>query len=577
MHIRRHHLRFIGVFIVLIICLAVFSVKLILIQVFQSDHLSALARKQHNHVVEIEPVRGTIYDRNHRPLAFNIPVYSLYANPRAMTPREKRLAARRLAEIVETSPEALARKLQKDKYFVWLKRKLSRDTKEAVDRLGLKGIGFRKESKRYYPNGALAAHVIGFAGMDNRGLEGIELAHDAELRGKAGKKRILRDARRRELMLGDEVIPPRDGFHLVLTLDETIQYLVERALQEAWQKYHAKSAGMIVMDTRTGEILAMANRPTYDLMNAQASPVANRTNRVISYVYEPGSVFKIVTAAAALEEDAFREDEKIFCENGRYKVGSHILNDHKPYGELTFREVIEKSSNIGTVKVAQALGAEKIYKYGRRFRFGLRTGIDLRGEVAGSLKPPQRWSKVSISAIPMGHEVTVTPLQMLCALTAVANDGLYMRPFVVKEILDRKGETVRVFHPRVVDRVVSPQTARRLTRILTGVVEHGTGRRAKIDGVPVAGKTGTAQKVVDGRYSHTAFYATFMGFAPADNPRLAAIVVLEEPRPQYYGGTVAAPVFQKVMADALKYLRVKESERPLVGVGDHRRSGEFSP
>jgi cell division protein FtsI/penicillin-binding protein 2 len=555
---RKYDLRFSVVMFTLIGCLLIFFVKLVLIQVFKASYLASLAEQQHNYFIELEPVRGTIYDRNLRPLAFNVPVYSLFANPKLMSARDRREAVKNLSSLLHLSPEYLQERLSRNKYFVWLKRKLSFDETEQIKKMKMKGVGFQKESKRYYPNGSLAAHIVGFAGTDNEGLEGLELSYNTYLKGKEGKLQVLRDAHQRQLQLGESFLPAQDGFHLVLTIDETIQYIAERALDKAYQQYNAKGASIIVMDVRTGEILALANRPTYSLGEVSTSNVENRTNRAISYVYEPGSVFKVVTAAAALEEGFFTEEDKIFCENGKYKVANNILTDHHPYGTLTFTEVIGFSSNIGVAKIAQKIGGDNVYKYGRLFRFGISTGIDLKGEVNGWLKPTSQWSKTSIGAIPIGYEVTVTPLQLVGAIASVSNGGVYMRPFVVKYVKDSKDEIIKSFEPRVMDRTISPETSRRLTEILKWVVENGTGKKAIIEGVAVAGKTGTARKVVDGKYAGGKYYGSFMGFAPADNPRLAAVVVIDEPRPSYFGGTVAAPVFQEVMMNALKYLRAVE-------------------
>ena len=555
---QKHDLRFSLVTLVLLSCLFVFSVKLFLIQVFNSTHLTGLAQKQHNYFVELEPVRGTIYDRNLRPLAFNVPVYSLFANPRLMSEEDKTKAMEQLVPLLDLQPAFLQERLGRDKYFVWLKRKLSADIAGQIKKMKIKGVGFRRESKRYYPNGSLAAHIIGFAGTDNRGLEGLELSYNKYLKGREGEMQVLRDARQRQLQMGESFLPPRDGFHLVLTIDETIQYIAERALHKAYEKHDAKAASIIVMDVETGEILALANQPTYDLDHAAQSNIENRTNRAISFVYEPGSVFKIITAAAALEEDIFIEEDKIYCEDGKYRIANHILTDHRPHGALTFRDVFGLSSNIGVAKIAQKIGPDNVYKYGRRFRFGVPTGIDLKGEVSGWLKDPSQWSKTTIGAIPIGYEITVTPLQLVCAISSIANEGVYMRPFVVKYVKDNHGQHIKSFEPQIVDRAVSSDTARRVKEILKGVVETGTGKRAQIKGVEVAGKTGTARKVIDGKYVRGKYYASFMGFAPADHPRLAIVVVFDQPHPSYFGGTVSAPVFQEVMSNALKYLKISE-------------------
>ena len=555
MYIRKRTLRFIGVFLFLIACLLYFSVRLASMQVFRSTHLANLAAKQHNHFIKLEPVRGTIYDRRLRPLALNMAAYSLFANPRNMTPEDKERAVRELSARADLDPVLIRERLARHKYFVWLSRKLPNELAEDIRALKIPGLDFIRESKRYYPNRNLAAHVIGFAGMDNVGLDGLELKYDEVLKGKEGWAQILRDAKQRDLMIEKDTSLPQDGFNLVLTIDETIQYIAERALDKAFLQHNAKGATIIVMDPQTGEILALANRPTFDLENFVESAPEQRTNRAVSYVYEPGSVFKIVTASAALEEQAFQEDDKIFCENGEYRVGNHILHDHHPQGTLTFQGVIEQSSNIGTTKIAQKLGGEKVYRYARAFQFTRKTGIDLLGEVEGFIPSPAAWSKTSIGAVPIGHEVLVTPLQLVCAVSAIANGGIVMKPFVVKYIKDNKDELIQEFYPEIRGRVISSATAERMKAILQGVVENGTGKRARIEGLSVAGKTGTAQKVVDGQYSHSKYYATFIGFAPVDNPRVAAVVVFDEPHPNHYGGTVAAPVFREMLMDTIKYLR----------------------
>lgn len=532
---------------------------MVLIQVFRSDYLEKLAEQQHNHAVKIEPVRGTIYDRQLRPLAVNVAVYSLFANPRAMSSKDKARVIRELPKVLAVNTVYLQKQLNQRKYFVWIARKLPLSVVDKIKAQKIKGLDFIKESKRYYPNDFLAAHVIGFAGIDNEGLDGLELQLNTYLKGEDGWAQILRDARQRELLIEKSFLPPKDGFSVVLTIDETIQYIAEKALQKAFEKNNAKSGTIIIMNPRTGEILALANRPTYSLTHFEQSTPETRTNRSVVFVYEPGSVFKIVAAAAALEENAFQETDKIFCENGKYRIANNILHDAHPYATLTFQGVIEQSSNIGTTKIAQKLGPDIYYKYADRFRFGKKTGIDLGGEVDGWLKRPSQWSKTSIGAIPIGQEVTVTPLQLVCAISAIANDGIYMKPFLVKYIKDNKDELIKAFEPQVEDRVITPETAKRVQAILEGVVNTGTGKKAQIKGVRVAGKTGTAQKVVGGGYAAGKFYATFIGFAPVDNPKLAAIVVFEEPHPSYFGGTVSAPVFQEAIADSLKYLEANVS------------------
>ncbi|MDE2009814.1 MAG: penicillin-binding protein [Candidatus Omnitrophica bacterium] len=560
MFLRKYPLRFAVVCIFLFAGFAYSIGFLIYIQIFRSSYLSTLARRQHEHSIVLEPRRGTIYDRNMRPLAISLPVYSIYANPKIMRrPHDVDLAVEKLSAVLKTDPKFIREKLGKNKYFVWIRRKVPQEVYLQVSNLKLTGIGFIKESQRYYPNQELAAHVIGFTGIDNKGLAGLELDYDKYLEGKPGRAIILRDARSRELMFDKGYVPPQDGLNIVLTIDETIQFIAERALDEMYKKYHCKGASIIVMNPKTGAILALANRPTYNLQEASKSTPESRTDRAVVYTYEPGSVFKIVTASAALQEGVVREGDVINCEHGAWHVAGRVLHDAEKFGMLTFRQVIEQSSNIGTTKVAMRLGPQRVYNYAHRFRFGMRTGIDLPGEAPGILKPVREWSGTSITAVPIGQEVTVTPIQLVCAMSAIAENGAYMRPFVVKYIEDSEGHILYEHTPQILDKVITQTTARRVKAILEGVVKEGTGTKAAIAGVVVAGKTGTAQKVVKGAYSHSHFYATFDGFAPANDPRLAAVVVFDDPHPAYYGGTVAAPVFSEVVGDSLKYLASRTS------------------
>jgi len=537
----------------LLLALLIFSIKLVLIQIFKSEHLRKIAQKQHNLLLELEPERGVIFDRHMRPLSTNLPAQSLYAVPTKI--KNKDTLSGRLAEITGQRKDFFLERLSRKKAFIWLARKLTDRQYDEIKKMNIDGLGFKRETKRYYPDAELASQIIGFAGLDNVGLEGIELNYDKYLKGRLGWCMILRDAKQQGIMLEEEFVPPKDGYDIVLTIDETIQFIAERALDESFKKHNANGASIIVMDPKTGEILAMANRPTFDLNNFDNSIAESHRNRSICDFYEPGSVFKIVTASAALEEDKVKETDEFFCENGSYKVGNHILHDYRPHGTLTFKEVIMQSSNIGVTKVAQILGPELVYKYAKLFGFGSLTGIDLPGEVEGQNKPPEKWSKTSIGAVPIGQEVCVTAIQLVTALSAIANDGIQMKPYAIKRIQDKKGETIKEFFPQEVRKVISEKTASRMKDILEAVVAAGSGRGANIPGYRVAGKTGTAQKVENGVYSHSKFRATFMGFVPVEDPKLAIVVTFDEPHPAYLGGTVSAPVFKKVAEDALKYLK----------------------
>jgi len=553
----------------LLLALFFFSIKLILIQIFRSDHLRKIAQKQHNLLLELEPERGIIYDRHMRPLSTNLPAQSLYAVPSKI--KNKNDLAEKLARITGQSKDSFLDRLNRKKAFIWLARKLPGRQYEEIKKINSDGLGFRRETKRYYPNAQLASQIIGFAGLDNIGLEGIELSFDKYLKGKLGWCLLLRDAKQRGIMLEEEFVPSQDGNDIVLTIDETIQFIAERALDETFKKHNARGATIVVINPKTGEILALANRPTFDLNNFDNSIAESHRNRAICDFYEPGSVFKIVTASAALEENKVQETDKFFCENGSYKVANHILHDYRPHGTLTFKEVMMQSSNIGVTKVAQILGPELVYKYAKLFGFGSLTGIDLPGEVQGQNKPPEKWSKTSIGAVPIGQEVCVTAIQLVTAISAIANDGVLMRPFVIKRIQDKKGEIIKEFHPQEIRRVITEKTAARMKDILAAVVAEGTGRGGQIPGYRAAGKTGTAQKVENGVYSHSKFTATFMGFVPVEDPKLAIVVSVDEPHPAYLGGTVSAPVFKRVAEDSLKYLKSLE-EMELVDLNENKRA-----
>lgn len=530
--------------------------RLILIQTFHSQYLTKLALKQHNIYFEIPPQRGIIYDCNLKPLVADIRSYSLFAVPGDIKDKEK--VANILNNLLGLEKKFILNRVNSKKQFVWLKRKITDSQAKQINKFAIEGLLLRKEDRRSYPNGHLAAHILGFVDIDNVGLEGIELSCNRYLQGKPGYAFFVRDARQSPLRLENSDKLPLDGYDVVTTIDLTIQYIAENALEEAFIKYNAKGASIVVINPSTGEILAMANRPTFKPNNPQDFSQDARRNRAVCDFFEPGSVFKIVTAAAALEGKTFKEDDRIFCENGNYKVANHILHDHRPHGWLTFSEVVEQSSNIGVTKIAQKLGMEKIHSYAKLFGFGYLTNIELPGETRGILKPLKAYSKTSIGAVPIGQEVTVTALQLVCAISIIANDGLYFKPYIIKEVKDKHSETIEEFKPQCLWRAISSDTSQRLKKILTAVVENGTGKLARSKEYSFAGKTGTAQKIdPNGGYSHSDFFASFIGFAPAQNPKLAIAVVLDEPYP-YYGGVVAAPVFKEVAEKTLKYIEVKD-------------------
>lgn len=549
------------VFLVFILIFSALIARLGYVQILKSSQFKRYAFEQHRIFTEIEPQRGKIFDRNLKELAVNSASYSIFATNEFKAARE---AQDELASLLKLDVTNLSETLNSDRNFIWLKRKASPEVCSKVKDLKVMGIGQIRENKRFYPNGSLASHLIGFTDIDNKGLEGIELYCDSHLSGIKGWRLAHRDGKRREVICwGYKSILPTDGYNVVLTIDSVIQSIAERQLRKAAGKYKAVSATAIVMKPATGEILALYNYPDYDLNNFSDYEADTRRNLAITDVFEPGSSFKFITAAAALEENQVNLEDKFFCEEGRYRIGGRILHDYKPYGELTFKEVIEHSSNIGTAKVAQKLGKEILYNYIKDFGFGSLTEIDLPGEVEGIVRPPDRWSGLSISSIPMGQEIAVTPIQLICAISSIANEGVLVKPKILKSIQRRDGEIIKSFRTQKVRRVITAETAATLTEVLTGVMENGTGKRAKVAGYKAAGKTGTAQKAKPGGgyYEHR-YFSSFVGFVPANKPIISILVVLNEPHPQYFGGTVCAPVFSKIATETLRYLKMSnEAER----------------
>jgi len=556
-HSRTFRTRQIAVFLFFLLALSILLARLFYIQVLRHSFYRNLADEQHTVSVEIPPLRGTVFDRNMRILAVNINTDSVFANARVI--KDKRRVSAVLSPILKMDEALILGRLSKDKAFVWIKRKVTPQESGEIKKLKIEGIDVIKESKRVYPDKSLACHLLGTVDIDNIGLEGLELYYNKYLKGDVGWLVSTRDAKKKLLESYQyEFIPPKNGFNLVLTIDEVIQNIAERELSKMYEKYNAKGASIIVMDPRTGDVLALANLPNYDLNNANRRTIESIRNRAINDFFEPGSVFKIITASALLEENAIKLTDKIYCENGEWHVGKRILHDHTPHGILTFREVIEKSSNIGTVKAASLLGAERMYKYIKLFGFLDVTGIDLPGEVVGINRPVSRWSGLSMRAIPMGQEVTTTAIQLACAISVIADNGFSVRPRIVKEILDANGRVIKEFPPAVTRKVISPQTALKMRGVLEGVVQTGTGKKARVEEYNVGGKTGTAQKVEPGGvYSHDRFVASFIGFAPAEKPVLSVVVCVDEPHPVYYGGDVAAPVFKNVVDESLKYINAK--------------------
>jgi cell division protein FtsI (penicillin-binding protein 3) len=527
------------------------------IQILQHHLLAGLAGRQYQKTVELRGKRGTIYDRRMRELALSVDRESVYLNPNEFSKHPE--ALQHLARVLALKGATILEKMQSDRQFVWLKRQVPPEESATLRSLGLKGIGFVTESQRFYPKRALAGQVIGFVGTDETGLEGVEHSHESTLAGEAVRVMLDRDARGRSIALRSETLGQLpQGQDLVLTLDERIQFIAERELRAQVRRTGARGGVVVVMDPFTGEILALANEAVFDPTHfREASPKIWR-ERSITDTFEPGSTLKALLTAAALEERLVRPDDMLFGEQGSIQVAHSVVRDHEKFGWLTFREVIEKSSNVGTIKVGQRLGKERYYDYLVRFGVGSQTGVDFPGEASGVLRPPQQWSEVSLASLSIGQELAVTPLQLVTAFSALANGGMLVRPHLVKAVL-RNGEVVRETAPVHVRRVISEPTARQVTNILQGVVVRGTGKEASVEGYAVAGKTGTAQKfdATLGRYSTQKTLASFVGYLPAERPRVAILVSLDEPQEDMaWGSVAAAPVFSAIARPAMRYLRV---------------------
>ncbi|HEX5647859.1 MAG TPA: penicillin-binding protein 2 [Nitrospira sp.] len=552
-------------YVMLLVLLGGFGIvlfRLVTLQVLQAAELTVKADRQHQKTVSLEGARGTIVDRNGKVLAMNLEVPSVFGVPTDVDSPAK--TARLLSPVLHVRVSELEQKLRQDRRFVWLARKLDPEQGRWFERTRIEGIGVVMEGRRFYPKGPLLSHLLGFAGMDGQGLEGIERRYESDLHGEKRVTVIQRDAKGRTVFSKGQQAEqaPASGHRLVLTIDEVIQYIVEKELDNAVARAQAKSGTMIVLEPNSGALLALAGSPRFD-PNALSNLSPDRwRNRALTDAYEPGSTMKAILAAAAIEERVMKPDTLVFGEQGSMAIASTVIHDHEKLGWLTFAQVIQKSSNIGAAKAGMALGDQRLHQYLQAFGFGARTEIDLPGEAAGLLKNPKAWGRRTVASVSMGQEVGVTPMQMVTAIAAIANGGQLMKPYVVSEIRDAQDEVKRQILPQVRRRVISRETARAVTRILEGVVTEGTGGKAAINGFRVAGKTGTAQKIDPrtGAYSDSKFVSSFVGYVPADNPRLAMIVVIDEPQGEAWGGAVAAPVFNRVGEQALSYLGVSSPE-----------------
>lgn len=538
--------------------------RLIFLQVVSRAELQERAGRQQRDTIEVHANRGTIYDRHGNELAVSVDVDSIYADPRAFDGDGVSEAARLLGGCLGQDPSGLVAKLSSSRSFVWLERKASRQAASCVRSLEVAGIGFLPESRRFYPKRNIAAHVLGYVGIDNKGLGGIELSMETEIQGESGEQLIWTDARRRRMMSRIEN-RPRPGRSVYLTLDENLQHMVEVELDRAVSESNAKGGTAILMHSASGEIVAMSSRPTFNPNAFEESPESFWRNRIVTDAYEPGSTFKIVTAAAALEEEVVTETERIDCGGGGILVGSREIRDSRNFDFLPFSDVIAQSSNVGMIRIGQRLGRRRFENYIRRFGFGERTGVELQAESRGILRAEATWGPVSLASMSFGQEIAVTPLQMILAANVIASDGYLLRPRLILGVGENDHTVPSRLVPVPVRRVVSRETAARMRSLLEGVVQFGTGRRARVDGHRIAGKTGTAQKAIAGGYSKTDFVASFVGFAPAHQPELTALVILDSPSGDHSGGRAAA-VFSKIMARALRYTGVEREDQTRVRV-----------
>ncbi|MDD2585292.1 MAG: stage V sporulation protein D [Syntrophomonadaceae bacterium] len=531
------------------------------VQFVRGAELSEKAMQNRMRDVPVESKRGIIYDRNGHELAISISADSVYAIPAEVCRTGKQQqTADKLAEILQMDKEKLYQRLTRQSSFEWLKRQITPEQSKKLRDLDLQGIGLTEESRRYYPKKTLASHVLGISGVDNTGLEGIDFYYNDLVGGTKGRIIIEHDAANRPIPEAThKYIPPVDGANLILTIDETIQYITERELDKVFKERQAKSAAAIVIDPKTGEILAIASRPTFDPNNYDDYPASNRRNFAINDAFEPGSTMKIVTAAMAMEEKVVDENSKFFCP-GYIKVGKETIgcSNRTAHGNQTFAEIVEKSCNVGFVQVGLDLGMDRYYKYVNGFGFGKLTGIDLPGEAAGILVPENRAKQIDLATMAMGQANAVTSIQLVNAVAAVANEGKLMKPYLVRQVIDNEGKILKKNEPQVVRKIISEKTANDLCLILEGEVTNGTGKNAYLEGYRMAGKTGTAQKIAPtGGYMANEFVASFIGFAPADKPRLVCLVVVDAPKGYpYYGGWVAAPVVREICKDAFRYLEV---------------------
>ena len=561
--------RIVSIFVIFLVLFIALISRAFQLQVLSGQKLKTLAQKQHTSMLQLQPERGVIYDRNGEKLAATIMADSVCADPSKIA--DPVMASGQIAEILNLDRQTIFKKISEPKNFCWLARRISPDQAASVGNAGIEGIFLIKEPKRFYPNGELAAHLLGFVGVDANGLEGLENKYDEVLKGRPEKLAWARDAKGKKLFLRVEKSETKKNEYvdIILTIDNRIQYLVETHLKDAVLSKGAKGGIAIVMDPKTGEILALANEAGFNPNNINGLTPEKWRNRAITDYFDPGSTFKPFLVAGALEEKVVKESDKFFCENGAFTIADHVIHEAngKRHGQLAVRDILKYSSNIGSVKIAQKLGKEKFYDYIESFGFGAKTGIDLPGESPGLVRPVQNWARVDTATIAFGQGVSVTAIQLITAVSAIANKGVLMKPYIVRGFADKNNRLIKLYTPTEVRKVISPEVAKRLTNMLTEVVgaADGTGKSARIVNVAVAGKTGTSQKFdfARGVYSSEKVRTSFMGFFPADDPQVAILVILDEPQSDKWGGVAAAPVFKNIGEQILNCFKTNIRETPI--------------
>jgi len=558
--------RIIGFVVLFILLAATLIGRAFYLQVLCADEWRERAAGQHQKIIRLTPQRGAIYDSNGEPLALSLEADSFYLDPTRMrlelgitaTNTAYRAYAEELSRVLDLDAAEVLHKMQMDRRFVWLRRHVTREQARRVEALAIPGVDGIKEHKRWYPNGKLAGQVVGFSGVDNHGLEGLERYYNSILAGGEHYLVTRKDATGRSFGSSRQVIKGKVGRDIYLSIDKVIQHIAERELKKAVVSTGSRFGTALVMEPYTGSILAMTTYPDYDPNDFGRYAAGLRRNRIICDTYEPGSTFKLFTIAAALEEGIVTPNTRIDCGRGTYKVGGKIIHDYKPMDVLPVKDVIKYSSNIGVARIVENLGIERFHHYLREFGFGEQTGIGFDGEVGGILHPASRWFPIDLAAISFGQGITTTPLQLGQALCAVVNGGELVYPHLVEKIVDHTNDQTTTMERKVKRRVISEKTAAALREMMVGVTTEGTGTRARVPGFSVGGKTGTAQKVdtVTGGYSPDKFVSSFAGFAPTDKPRLVVLITLDEPVGDAYGGLLAAPVFAEIVEQSLRYLHV---------------------